>query len=197
MTTGKITTSVDPVAIIERYYDSHSRLYAILMAHGRAVADKSLKLAQSLDQALKDNLDMAFLEEAALLHDIGIIRVNAPSLGCNGEPPYVCHGVLGREMLETLGLERHALVCERHVGVGITVDEIRKQNLPLPLRDMRPVTLEEKIISYADKFFSKDGRQALGHERSVAEVADKLKKYGHRQVATFLEWAAFFGETVG
>ncbi len=56
-------------------------------------------------------------------------------------------------MLEAEGLPRHALVCERHTGAGLTVDDIISQRLPLPLRDMTPQTLEERLICYADKFY--------------------------------------------
>ncbi|MEZ4602993.1 MAG: hypothetical protein R2861_06175 [Desulfobacterales bacterium] len=40
----------------------------------------------------------------------------------------------------------------------MSVDEIQTHHLPLPLRSMVPVTLEEEIICYADKFFSKKGK---------------------------------------
>jgi hypothetical protein len=50
-----------------------------------------------------------------------------------------------------------ALVCERHIGVGISIAEIQHHNLPLPSRDMIPVSIEEQLICYSDKFFSKNG----------------------------------------
>ena len=183
--------TVDPVAILKRFYSPDSSLYSLVLAHGRAVAEKSVKIAKALPH---HTMDMAFLKTAAQLHDIGIIHVKAPSLGCNGDHPYVCHGILGRQMLDEIGLPKHGLVCERHVGVGISVKEIIAQKLPLPMRDMQPVSLEEKIIAYADKFFSKttSWRQ---QEKTIPEIVNGLKKYGTRQVEIFLSWAALFGDT--
>lgn len=181
---------IDPEAIISTYYKPSSRSCRVLTAHGRLVAEKSLKLA---DRVAYRNPDRAFIEEAAMLHDIGIIQVNAPDLGCNGSHPYICHGVLGREMLEIIGLPRHALVCERHVGAGLSVHEIRAAQLPLPLRDMQPESLEEIIIAYADKFFSKS-REHLETEKTLDEVILGMEKFGDKQVQTLLSWAELFGD---
>ena len=54
------------------------------------------------------------------------------------------------------GFPRHALVCERHTGAGISLQSIIDQQLPVPHRDMVPVSLEEQVICFADKFFFKD-----------------------------------------
>ncbi len=55
----------------------------------------------------------------------------------------------------TEGLERHALVAERHIGLGITREEIIRQQLPLPRRDMLCESLEEKIICWLICFSAK------------------------------------------
>ena len=138
--------------------------------------------------------DLEFVEQAAMLHDIGIFYARAPEIGCFGEYPYICHGYLGRALLEEKELFRHALVCERHVGVGLTLEEIRKYHLPLPHRDMVPVSLEEQVVCYADKFFSKKPGKNL-EEWSVETVLKSLEKYGPQKVARFKEWLAVFGET--
>jgi uncharacterized protein len=179
---------IDPVAIIRKFYDADAKAFAVLLRHGEQVAEKSLRIARNVAGL---SPDIGFIEEAAILHDIGMIRTNTPVLGCHGESPYICHGVFGREMLESLGLDRHALVCERHVGTGLTAAEIESRGLPLPLRDMLPVTLEEKIIAYADKFFSKKAGQ--GGEKPFADVVKEIERYGRRQVETFLAWAEMFG----
>jgi uncharacterized protein len=127
-----------------------------------------------------------------MLHDIGIFRTDSPVLGCHGSEPYIRHGVLGREILDALGYPRHGLVCERHVGVGISAADVRRWGLPLPERDMRPVSIEEEIVCYADKFFSKDGGGASS-EKSVAEIAASLGLYGAEQADRFLRWVDRFG----
>ena len=70
------------------------------MDHSRQVADRCLKIA-ALHPEL--DLDKAFLEEAALLHDIGILHTHAPGILCMGDAPYICHGYLGAEMLRAEG----------------------------------------------------------------------------------------------
>ena len=62
------------------------------------------------------------------------------------------------------GYPRHARVCERHTGTGITLAMIEERGLPLPHRDFMPETLEEQLICYADKFYSKT---KLDKEKSV------------------------------
>lgn len=157
--------------IIDRYYTPGSRLKEILTVHSMLVARKALECAERR----RLGIDAGFVEEAALLHDIGIIRCYAPDIRCEGELPYICHGVEGRRMLEAEGLPRHALVCERHTGAGLTVDDIISQRLPLPLRDMTPQTLEERLICYADKFYSKSGDMKI---KPLERVRASLAKFG-------------------
>ena len=177
---------MDPIKIIEKYYKPGSEVYNILLNHSSDVARLSLFFARKRPDL---NLDLQFIEEAAMLHDIGIIKVSADVLECHGSAPYICHGVLGAEMLRAEGYERHALVCERHTGTGLTASYIKEAGLPLPLRDMLPVSGEEKVICYADKFFSKTH---LGEERPVAVARQKLEKFGEETLRRFDELAAMF-----
>ena len=158
------------------------------MTHSEQVAKKALDAAGRVKHL---NPDLVFIEEAALLHDIGIFYTNTPQLGCHGKHPYVCHGILGRELLERHDLPRHALVCERHIGTGISANDIQEQNLPLPLRDMQPVSIEEQIICYADKFFSKNSNR-VGTAKSVDQIISRLAPYGDDKVQCFESWVEMF-----
>ena len=177
---------MEPNRIIEKYYKPETRSYHILIVHSSLVAEKSLEIAHRLEHLSPDT---QFISEAAMLHDIGIFLTNEPSIGCYGENPYICHGCLGRELLEHEGLYRHALVCERHVGVGITSEEIARKQLPLPKRNMEPVTLEEKIICFADKFFSKG---SFKKEKTLEQVRSQIQTYGEDKLQRFDEWASTF-----
>ena len=180
---------MDPFEIIGRHYAPASKSHRILLEHGRLVAEKALTAAARVPHLAPD---LAFVESAALLHDIGIFLTDSPRLDCQGREPYIRHGILGREILEALGLPRHGLVCERHVGVGLSAEDIRRFDLPLPVRDMRPVTVEEQIICYADKFFSKNGKGAA-REKPAAAIVASLKPYGADKVERFLGWMELFG----
>jgi uncharacterized protein len=126
--------------------------------------------------------DRKFVEEAALLHDIGVYKTYAPEIACSGSLPYICHGYLGADLLREEGYGRHALVCERHTGAGISLRDIVDKELPLPRRDMLPVSIEEQLICFADKFFSKT---ELLKERSVAEARHKLERFGAEGLERF------------
>ena len=179
---------MNPVDIIDKYYTSDSRAYEILIQHGKQVAKKAFNAAKKVPQL---NPDLDFIKEAAMLHDIGMVLTNATELGCKGKKPYICHGYLGREILEKIGLPRHALVCERHVGVGITIEDIKNYDLPLPKRNMLPVSIEEQIICFADKFFSKNC-DSLKKEKSVEDIKQYLKPYGLEKVKKFQSWVDLF-----
>ena len=169
--------------LIDKYYPAEPRLRQLLFTHSRYVADKALETAARHPEL---NADITFLEEGAMLHDIGIAGCDAPSIFCFGSLPYICHGIEGARILAEDGLFRHARVCERHTGSGLTAEEIIDEALPLPPRDMLPETIEEKIICYADKFFSKNP-DALSVEKSIDKVIDGFKKFGEQPLKRFLQ----------
>lgn len=164
---------MNPIELLHKYYDPNSKAYHILYTHSKAVIEKALELA-GLHPEIK--LDIPFIKEAALLHDIGIFLTRAPEIDCHGDKPYICHGYLGADLLRQEGLPRHALVCERHTGSGISAGMIRERHLPLPERDMIPLSNEEKLICLADKFFSKS--KDLTREKTVQQIDKEMQAYG-------------------
>ena len=179
---------MDPLEIISKYYKPRSKAYNILVTHGKVVAEKAIRIAQDHKELFAD---VNFIHEAASMHDIGIFKTNSPKLYCYGEYPYLCHGYLGSELLISEGYPDHALVCERHIGVGITIEEIIANNLPLPLRDYVPLSVEEQIICFADTFFSKGGD--LLREKTLDEVRKSVKSFGEAHLNRFNEWCEIFG----
>jgi uncharacterized protein len=179
---------MQPIVLIDKYYRNNSEARSILLAHSKQVADFALAVAQTV--AAQEDIDCEFVEEAALLHDIGMIFTNTPSLKCFGDQPYLMHGIIGAELLKEEGLPRHALACERHIGVGLTVEDIIAQELPLPPRDMTPQSTEEKILAYADLFFSK----TRPGKRTADAVRASLARYGQHKVDIFNTWHQRFGE---
>lgn len=177
---------MDALAIINKYYPEENELKHILVTHSRAVADKALDIAHRHPEL---NLDTQFIEEAALLHDIGIFLTDADGIHCYGQHPYICHGYLGADLLRAEGYPRHALVCERHTGAGLSLEEIERQSLPIPHRDMRPVSMEEQVVCFADKFFSKT---KLDKEKSLEKALKSLLKHGDEGVERFERWCEMF-----
>ena len=177
---------MDYQAIIDKYYPADDELRRVLLKHSRQVADRCLEIARKHKEL---PVDIQFLEEAAMLHDIGIFQCNAPSIHCHGTEPYIKHGTIGGGILRAEGFPRHARVAERHTGTGLTRQQIERQQLPLPLEDFVPETLEEEIVCYADKYYSKSSPD---HVRTVLETAQSLEKFGREGVEKFLSWAERF-----
>lgn len=177
---------MDAIAIIGKCYKKDSELYNILIDHSTDVMNKALSIALKHPEL---NIDTEFVKEAAMLHDIGIFLTHAPSIQCYGIMPYICHGYLGREILDKMGYPRHGLVCERHTGTGISLNQIIIEDLPLPHRDMIPVSIEEQVICFADCFFSKT---RLGEEKSIEKVRKSIVKHGEESLHKFDEWCIDF-----
>ena len=172
--------------IIDRYYKDNDELKDILLRHSKAVADKALAIADTHPEL---QLDRQFLLEAAMVHDIGIIKTNAPDIKCFGTEPYIRHGLLGAEIMRAEGFPLHARVCERHTGAGLSLKEIEEQALPLPHIDLLPETLEEKVICYADKFFSKT---KLDREKTLEQAECSVAKHGGEGLQRFKEMEQMF-----
>lgn len=175
-----------PIDLIDKYYPEANELKHILLIHSRSVADKALWIAERHPEL---QLDKEFLLEAAMLHDIGIFLTDAAGIHCFGDKPYICHGYLGAELVRSEGYPRHALVCERHTGAGLSLEEIMEQGLPVPHREMLPVSLEEQVICFADKFFSKT---RLEQEKSVEKARRSIERYGEAGLLRFNHWCEQF-----
>jgi uncharacterized protein len=122
------------------------------------------------------DIDTDLVRAGALLHDIGVYRLESTA--------YVRHGVLGHELLASLGFPVE--ICRFascHTGVGITRDDVVHQALPIPVDDYLPRTPEEELVMYADKFHSKRTPPVfLSGDTYAAEIArfgeDKVLRFG-------------------
>ncbi|MDE6380025.1 MAG: HD domain-containing protein [Muribaculaceae bacterium] len=172
--------------LITKYYEEGTTLLDLLLTHSEMVARKALTVADSA----RLDIDRDLVYNAAMLHDIGIFRCDAPGIYCHGTEPYIRHGVIGAELMRQEGLEAYARICERHTGSGLTAKEIAETGMPLPLMDFLPETTEEKLICYADKFYSKSGDPR--EEKSLDRVRKSMSKFGPDSLARFDALHAFF-----
>lgn len=178
---------MDYQKIIDKYYPVGTLRRDIFMKHSRQVADLALELAR------RNNLDLdpEKIEAAAMLHDIGIFMTDASTIGCEGKERYISHGPLGAALLRSEGVDEDiARVAERHTGTGISADVIETLGLPIPAQDYIPRTLLEKLVCYADKFYSKSGAmERKSFQRARASVA----RYGGDSLERFDAMASMFG----
>lgn len=179
---------MDVLKIIDHYYgEGDSKLKSLLLNHSQSVAQRALKVAENHPEL---NLDREFLYDASMLHDIGIIECHAPSIYCHGWADYICHGIIGSRMLRWYGVDnRYARVCARHTGAGLTQKDIVCQELPLHATSLMPETIEEKVICYADKFFSKTH---LGEEKTLEHIERSLSRFGKEGLERFRQWHQIF-----
>lgn len=170
---------MDYQAIIDKYYPAGTKCRGIFIQHSRQVANKALEITH------RCNLDLPIdiVETAAMLHDIGIFLTNAPDIECHGSEHYICHGILGADLLRREGVdEAIARVAERHTGAGLSIDDIDRQQLPLPRKDYLPETMLEKLICYADKFYSKSGTM---QEKPLDRVRASMARHSTESLARF------------
>ena len=109
-----------------------------VVEHCSAVSNTALAIAQKI----KDPVDHELVQKGGLFHDIG--RAQTHGIG---------HAIAGVMIAKRLGFSIELLnIIERHIGAGITAKEAER--LGLPIRDYLPLTVEEKIVSYADNLIS-------------------------------------------
>lgn len=179
--------------IIDKYTAANEPLREIILRHSEAVARKAVRVAK--ESRFADEVDFQLLQDAAMLHDIGIVNVDAPGIHCFGDKPYIRHGLEGAEILRNEGLdEKYQRVCMLHTGSGLTAEDIERESLPLPKRDFLPETLEEKLICYADKFFSKS--RELDREKSLEDVMRSMNKFGGDAGRRFLDLHNLFSHSL-
>lgn len=188
---------MDYQKIIDYYFPetANPALRNILITHSRSVAETAIEICNKHPEL---NADKKFVYEAAMLHDIGIVKCDADGIHCYGTEPYIRHGLCGAKMLEeyaekfmpSVDITPYARVCARHTGTGLTAKTIRKQGLPLPAQDFTPETIEEQIVCYADKFFSKT---KLDRCKTFDHAEKSLMKFGEDGVEVFRKWHKMFG----
>ncbi len=122
-----------------------------VIRHSLAVERISLRLARRI-RANGHKVDLRLVSLGALLHDIGRARTHG-----------IRHGVEGANILRGLRLSKFARFAECHLGAGIPTEEAKE--LGLPARDFIPRTLEEKIITYADKLVM--GHRVASYRRTL------------------------------
>ena len=174
--------------IIDKYYPQGSRLREVLVSHSRQVADLALDIVWRRQLPL----DPAIVEDAAMLHDIGIFRTDAPGIECHGSEPYIRHGLLGAELLRAEGApEELVRVATTHTGTGLTSNDIARRGLPLPPGDYMPASLLERLVCYADKFFSKSrGKQ----RKTLEQVRATMGRLGPETLERFEQLHREFGD---
>ena len=130
-----------------------------VIRHVEAVSQLAVELAEDCRQR-GYGVKVGLVEIGALLHDIGRARTHS-----------VHHAVAGAIVAKQLGLSEQVIrIIKRHVGGGITQKEARKLGWPEDI--YTPETIEEKIVSYADKLI--EGARRVPINRTIRELSQTL-----------------------
>jgi uncharacterized protein len=137
------------------------------------------------------DVDADLVRAGCLLHDVGVYRL-FDDAGLLDYARYMRHGVLGYELLAEAGYpEAICRFASRHTGVGITREDVIRQELPLPPADYVAETPEEALVMYADKFHTKATPPSF---LSAEFYAAYVRRFGAEKVTAFDELRGRFGE---
>jgi uncharacterized domain HDIG len=148
------------------------------------------EIAQQLIEHNNLDVDKDLVHIGCLVHDIGCYKlVDRNGIRQKGKQG-LTHGILGAEILADEGYSQEIQrFASHHTGMGLTKEEIAERKLPLPHRDFVPQTDEEKLVSYVDKFHSKDPQfNSFEYQRR------KMAEFGERSVKAFDDLAKKFGK---
>jgi uncharacterized protein len=143
-----------------------------VIRHMEAVCQFAVEMAEDCRRrGYKINVQL--VEIGALLHDIGRARTHS-----------VHHAMAGAEIAKKIGLPEQVIrIIKRHVGGGITQKEARKLGWPKDI--YTPETLEEKIVSYADKLI--EGARRVPINRTIEELSQELPPSAIERIWTLHE----------
>lgn len=129
--------------------------------HCIAVAKLAVETAEALRKKGFD-VNVLLVEIGGLLHDLGRSKTHS-----------VNHAVVGVEIAKSAGLPELVIsIIKRHVGGGITHTEAKQFGWPTD-DNYIPTSLEEKLVSYADKLIAKGKRVSI--DRTLKELSREGK----------------------
>jgi uncharacterized protein len=179
---------------LHKKYAPSDSAFQIVYEHCRIIDE----IATLLIDKSRLKLDTKLIHAAAMLHDIGYY----PLFDTTDRVPKnltITHGVTGAEILRKENInEAICRIAERHTGVGLTRENIFKQNLPLPPRDLVAETPEEQLIMYADKLHTKslgpnDPHDTRGWFNLPETYSQHTRKFSEDNLAKFNRLVKSYG----
>lgn len=142
----------------------------LVWTHSCIVKEIALIISSNLKQNCGIEADNKLITIGALVHDIGVYNCFDDKF--QSTVPYITHGLIGYKLLRDQKIKENiARFSLCHTTTGLTWQTIASQNIPLPVRDYIPITLEEEIVSYADAFHSKGRPRILSYEEASVNYA--------------------------
>jgi uncharacterized protein len=174
---------MDPRSLHQKYASGkYAELYLDLVwTHSVIVSEIALRIADKIKFA---NLDLDLIKNGSLLHDIGMYMCHDQELNPEAKIPELQHGFEGAQILAKEGLDiKLQRFCLTHTATGLTAEDIERENLRMEIKDYLPVTVEEEIVCYADKFHTK--YPAFSKYEKIAERIGKFDSNRYVRLDTF------------
>ena len=190
------------LALIDKYYGGNQEARKILLAHSTQVAKLAVRVATHVERT--EAIDIEFIEQAALLHDIGMLYTDTPKLACFGDKPYI---VFEDEVITYT--EAHAIVrsladvlaTTHGVGQGDRV-AIAMRNYPeWACAYWATISLGAAAVGVNAWWTSAELEYGLGDSRPKVVIADDerlapLPIHAHHLVGWVGGWASGLGGKV-
>ncbi len=170
---------------IHQRYAQNDTVFNLVYEHCQIVAE----IAAWIVKHKKLDIQPDLLEAACLLHDIGTYALFDSNGRTDNEHNYKQHAIFGAALVIEEGYDtRIADIIRTHVLMGLTKNEIVEGGFGMPRNDYMPLTLEARLLCYADRFHSK--RPIFN---AYAPFLEQLSKDLPDQATKLQEAAAEFG----
>lgn len=179
--------SVQEIENLHHKYAQNDELFEKVYGHCAIVWEVAKQLIDTHNIVLDEEL----VRVGCLLHDIGVYEHFDENSQYRKDISYLEHGIRGKRILEQEGYpEFLQQFAANHTGVGFTKEEVTRDSLPMPPADYMPLTKEQRLVMYADKFHSKTFPSTFN---SFEWYKEHVKKFGSTKSAAFQKLADEFG----
>ncbi len=177
--------------LLHKKYAATEMVLDLIWTHCNIIAEIALYLLDTYDFD-KTELQRDYVLQACLLHDIGTYACSGFEWIPNQPPsehPYIQHGIIGAWILQKEGYSPKIIqVAHCHIGVGLTVEDIRSHAINLPEQDFIPQTELQRFITYVSKFHSK-----TPNFRTNEQIKESLRKFSEEKAQIFTQLEQTYG----
>jgi uncharacterized protein len=137
---------------LHRRYAVNDKVFKIVYEHCQIIAEIASWCVAKNKLAVNEEI----LTAGCLLHDIGTYALFNEDAKITNRHNYLQHTILGAALLREEGFdERLSAMVRTHGLMGLSEQEITANGFGMPRTDYLPVTLEARLLCYADRFHSK------------------------------------------
>lgn len=163
--------------------------FDLIWTHSDIIRKIALRIAEELEKNRNIKANHELIEIGAMVHDIGYYQCFDDELNVDCTVRPILHGFKGAEILENENLSKlWQRFCLVHPATGFTKEDIEREDMPVRLDDYLPITIEEEIVTYADKFHTK-----YPAFDSYEDILNKIGKFDPDRKVRFVTLSKKYG----